>query len=127
MVEREHAEEAAPEPTEEELAVEKEIELTSPEQKWLQDLELRAKEWKRDTSSEPFAAQAAIRKIRLENFDQQDIALFHAYRQLERHGGKYFKDKFGRLLRQRMRDTQGDANSTGYQLTKVLKAFVAAA
>ena len=116
-------EEVNVEPTAEEQALEKEVELTVPEQRWLEDLELRAKEWKRDTSKQPFDAQAAIRGIHIDKFEPEDIALFHAYQQVQKNKGLYFTQKFGRMLRARIKDTQNDYNSTGYKLTKVLSVL----
>lgn len=111
------------EPTPEEQALEKEVELTLPEQRWLEDLELRAKEWKRDTSKQPFNAQDAIRGLHIDDFEQPDIALFHAFQQVQKNKSLYFTKKFGRLLRERIRETQNNYNSTGYKLTKVLGAL----
>lgn len=111
------------EPTPEEQALEAEVELTLPEQRWLEDLELRAKEWKHDTSKQPFKAQEAIRGMHVEDFEQPDIALFHAYQQVQKKPSLYFTKKFGRLLRARIKDTQNDYTSTGYKLTKVLSAL----
>lgn len=111
------------EPTAEEQALEAEVELTIPEQHWLEDLELRAKEWKHDASEQPFKAREAVRGLRIEDFSKEDIALFHAFQQVQKNSSLYFTKKFGRMLRARIQDTRNDYNSTGYKLTKVLGAL----
>ena len=117
----EHEEEV--EPTVEEQALEAEVELTLPEQRWLEDLELRAKEWKHDASEQPFKARDAVRGLHIDDFEQPDIALFHAYQQVQKNSSLYFTRKFGRMLRERITDTRNEPHSTGYKLTKILSAF----
>lgn len=111
------------EPTPEDLQIEEEMKLTGSEEKWLQDLKLRVKEWKASRSTYPHGAQGAIGKIHAENFDGVDVRLYHVFQQLQKSPSPYFKQRFGRLLRKQVRDTQNDTESTGYQLTKILDAL----
>ncbi len=113
-------------PTPEELSEEQEEALTIPEQRWLEDLEHRLKEWKESTSKQPFDARSAIRKLRIEQLTPEDIALFHAYRQLEKTPSPYFTTKFGRLLRARRDETKNETEGSSYQFTKVLDALTEA-
>ncbi|MDP2790075.1 MAG: hypothetical protein Q8O51_03025 [bacterium] len=114
------------EPTAEDLQVEEEMKLTGSEEKWLQDLKLRVKEWKASRSTYPHGAQDAIGKIHAEDFDGVDVRLYHVFQQLQKSPSPYFKQRFGRLLRKQVRDTQNDTESTGYQLTKILDALSSA-
>ncbi|MEK7631802.1 MAG: hypothetical protein AAB445_02970, partial [Patescibacteria group bacterium] len=75
------------------------------------------------TSKQPYAIQEAIRKVRESELGQAAIALFHAFKQVQQTSSLYFKQKFGRLLRKQERDTSNDADSTGYQLTKILEVL----
>lgn len=111
------------EPTAEDLQVEEEMKLTGSEEKWLQDLKLRVKEWKTSRSTYPHDAQEAIGKIHAEDFDGVDVRLYHVFQQLQKSPSPYFKQRFGRLLRKQVRDTQNSTESTGYQLTKILDAL----
>lgn len=115
--------EAEVEPTEEDKALEAEMELTGKEEEWLAEMKLRVREWKHDTSKQPYAIQDAIRKIREEAIDQPEIVLFHAFQQMQKSPSLYFKQKFGRALRAHQRETRNNPDSTGYQLTKILKVL----
>ncbi|MEK7569886.1 MAG: hypothetical protein AAB515_00360 [Patescibacteria group bacterium] len=111
------------EPTEEDKQLEAEMELTGNEEKWLAEMKLRVKEWKHDTSKQPYEIQDAIRKIHEEQIDQPEIVLFHAFQQMKKSPSAYFKQKFGRALRAHQRETRNNPDSTGYQLTKILKVL----
>lgn len=115
------------EKTEADILVEQEENLTIPEQKWLNELELRAKEWKRDTAKQAPGAKQAIKKLKLEDFTKEDIELFRLFRCLQKSPDSlYFKQRFGQVLRRQERLTRGDVDSTSYQFTKVLKAISSA-
>lgn len=112
------------EKTEADAQVEAEERLTVPEQRHLDELEHRIKDWKHDTSKQPFNAQKAIRKLKVEDLSKDDIELFRLFRCLQKSPhSQYFKQKFGQTLRKQQRDTRVDANSTSYQFTKVLDAM----
>ncbi|MEK7518673.1 MAG: hypothetical protein AAB424_00925 [Patescibacteria group bacterium] len=121
--EKEDEVEVQVEPTAEDLQVEEEMKLTGSEEKWLQDLKLRVKEWKASKSTYPHDAQDAMGNIHAEDFDGVDVRLYHVFQQLQKSPSPYFKQRFGRLLRKQVRDTQNNTESTGYQLTKILDAL----
>ncbi len=111
------------EKTEADLRVEAEEKLTVPEQRWLDELEHRAKDWKHDATKQPFSAQKAIRKLKIEDFTPDDIELFRLFRCLQKSPNSlYFKQKFGQTLRKQQRETRNDGG-TSFQLTKVLEAM----
>lgn len=112
------------EKTDADAQVEEEERLTVPEQRWLDELERRIKDWKHDTSKQPFNARNAIRKLKIDDLSADDIELFRLFRCLQKTPNSgYFKQKFGQTLRKQQRDTRGDANATSYQFTKVLDAL----
>jgi hypothetical protein len=112
------------EATADDLRVEAEMPLTGKEEAWEQEMSLRVQEWKHDTSSYPPEVQDAMRNVRMEDVAQPDVALFHAFRQVQKSPSPFFRQKFERLIRSRVKETQGDYNSTGYQLTKILRGLV---
>ncbi len=110
-------------PDEKDMEVEKEMELTGKEEEWLEHLQRDLKDWKANRSSQPVEAQDAILHMREEELDQDDIALYHAWQQVQKSPSPYFRQKFGKLLRHRLEEFDGKRDTTAYRLAKTLRTM----